>query len=357
LTNPTIYYGTQKPGVFNPSRDVVFKLFAPQTAPFYLICAYAAYDVARLRGQQESIDGLRFKITAIQNINKRIGDPTQRYTEKTFVAVGTFLWFLQAYGNLTEPEFRIQYNGVKQMLRARGGLKSFRDHKALDMTTCWLFLLLSADHVINLQRLLETDFSLDWDTSLELQELSQAAKDMLLLLGNLHLNEFSAFYGHQASQINELRSMLFLRETILYRFLSEDFEIIPIPNRRAIKQSLQLACLLYINLALWEHRRFPDRIILFLSRLHDTVFENDVTSIELLTWNLFRDIDNVPERKWSIVCMQQAAEFLTSGTRELIKILLLLNLAPRRPWGVFSPFPIELYMDRIRGDLARHLTL
>jgi hypothetical protein len=150
--------------------------------------------------------------------------------------------------------------------------------------------------------------------------------------------------------------MLFLREN-LYRFLSEDFEIIPVPGRRAIKQSLQLACLLYINLALWEHWRFPDRIILFLSRLHDTVFENDVTSIELLTWNLFRDIDNVPERKWSIVCMQQAAEFLTSGTRELVKIFLLLNLAPRRPWGVFSPFPIELYMDRIRGDLARHLTL
>jgi hypothetical protein len=111
-----MYFGVQRPQVFNPIRDIVFKLFAPQLTSFHLLCAYAAYNISRLRGEQESIDALQFKIAAIRSINRVIDDPTKRYSQKSFISIATFIWLEQAFGNRTSAEFRIHYNGLRQIL-------------------------------------------------------------------------------------------------------------------------------------------------------------------------------------------------------------------------------------------------
>lgn len=353
-----MYFGVQRPDVFSPPRDIVFKLFSTQTSAFLCLCAYATYNHALLHGQQESIDGLHFKVAALQKINNLIRDPNQRYSLDAYLAAATFLWFLQTFGNLTSRDFRVQFSGVKQILRARGGLESLRDHSLLDISSCWLFLLLSADNAASLRQILSTEPSLDRDTSLELQEISQASQELLRLLGDLqHLNEFPALYGSETSQINALRSLLFSRGTKVYHYLSEDFENLALPKRRGMKQSLQLACLLYFNLTLWEYRYSPKKISFFLSRLHALITEDHIHSIELLIWNLLRDLDGVPERRWAIIKMQQAADFLSPATRELVKMFLLLNLAARKAGDVSCPFPIDLYMGRVRADLGKYLML
>lgn len=362
-----MYFGAQRPQVFNPLRDIVFKIFAPQHTSFYLLCAYAAYNISKLRGEQECPDALRYKIAAIQSINRVIDDPTKRYSERSFISIATFIWLEHGFGTRTSAEFRIHYNGLRQILRARGGLSSFRENWRFHIASPWLFLLLSADHIANFRHILDTQdpTKFDTETALEFGELSQHAQNLLGILADLQRLKIDSssnlFYSsEQSAKVASLRALLFAPGTSVHTFLSQEFLIIPVPKRRSIKETIQLFCLLYLNLAFLDCRHFSSdsssKTLFFLSRLHDEVIETDVTSIEYFTWTLLRDLDGVLERKEKLVWMVQVTELLTGETRKGLKNFLLGNLEPQgRESRGSSSLQIELDLEGIRGELERYL--
>jgi hypothetical protein len=239
------------------------------------------------------------------------------------------------------------------------------------MASSWLFLLLSADHIANFRHVLDTEgpTQFDAETTLELGELSQHAKNLLRLLADLQRlkNDSSStfFYcSEQSANFASFRALLFTPGTPVHTFLSQDFLTILIPKRRSIKQSIQLFCLLYLNLTLLEHchpsSHCPSKTLSFLSRLHTEVLETDVTSIEYLTWTLLRNLDGVPERMEKVVWMVQVAELLSGETSERVRGFLMGNLEPQGTGSRgcrSSSLQIELDLEGIKEELERYLVI
>lgn len=331
-------------------------MFASHRATLYNLFAYTAANMAMLRGDRGSLDSLHHKTLAIQAVNKRLQDPSQQYTDETLVSVATFVWLEQMFG--TPEAFRIHSNALRHMLRRREGLASFKHNRSMDIGFSWLFLLISAKDAADFRLDLTSENRFSHETTIELHEKRKSYIDILTLLSdlqtlNLNIATFSRSRNPCSSEIHRLRTLLFQRGTPIYALLSSDFQVINIPNRRHTKQTVQLFSLLYINLTLFQYRDSPAQAESFLRHLHTNVIENDVVSIELLTWALLRDLDDVPERRWEAVRMQRVLDFLTSGTREMVKMFLLMNLAPPGPRGdAPAAFPIELYIGRIRAEFV-----
>lgn len=316
---------------FNPQRDITFQAVSNHPAAFLTMMAFSSFNMAYLRGGSGALLALKYETAAIRMIGKCIEDSAQRYSDGMATALGGAIVIEHHYGS--QEACRIHFAALEQLLRSRGGGESLIHHPPTDVFVTWVKISCGHEQAASLRSFHN---AYGGDFQIEIKELNQACDDFTRLFNDLRCGtqaiprevSAQAVYAQDELELDILRSTLFGPSTPLHILLSS-----PTERRRAspkyiaVQNSCQLACLLFLNIALFEHQDSPKSGVLFLKNLRveiaRTEFDRNDKSVELLLWVLLRGVEDRPKCKWWVVRLMKIVERLCESTTDLVKTVLL----------------------------------
>ncbi|KAF4436401.1 glucose-methanol-choline (gmc) oxidoreductase [Fusarium austroafricanum] len=124
---------------FNPMRDVWCPLDLSNAASFNALMAHSAAHLARMQGLHESKDALKFKTEAVRIVKVWMDDPELALSDDVLAAVLRLLTYERYWG--TEAEWHIHYNGLSDLITARGGIEALQSNWRLELTTFLVSLM------------------------------------------------------------------------------------------------------------------------------------------------------------------------------------------------------------------------
>ncbi|KAJ3518215.1 hypothetical protein NM208_g14598 [Fusarium decemcellulare] len=124
---------------FNPMRDVWCPLDLSNAASFNAIMAHSAAHLARMQGLHRSKEALKFKAEAVRIVKVWMDDPELALSDDVLAAVLRLLTYERYWG--TEAEWHIHYNGLSDLIAARGGIEALQNNWRLELTTFLVSLM------------------------------------------------------------------------------------------------------------------------------------------------------------------------------------------------------------------------
>ncbi|OOQ86551.1 hypothetical protein PEBR_20798 [Penicillium brasilianum] len=115
----------------SPFRDIWMPLDLSNPASFNAILAHAAAHISETQNKESNSEILRFKIEAIELVNKWLGDPTTSFKDEVFAAVLRLFTFERYRG--TSERSNLHKRGLHQMVEARGGYRTFETNWRLQL--------------------------------------------------------------------------------------------------------------------------------------------------------------------------------------------------------------------------------
>ncbi|KAM0553320.1 hypothetical protein ACHAPJ_007333 [Fusarium lateritium] len=120
-------------------RDVWCPLDLSNAASFNAIMAHAAAHLARMQGFRQSKEALKFKTEAVRIVKVWMDDPELALSDDVLAAVLRLLTYERYWG--TEAEWHVHYNGLSDLIAARGGIESLQSNWRLELTTYLVSLM------------------------------------------------------------------------------------------------------------------------------------------------------------------------------------------------------------------------
>ncbi|RMJ15815.1 hypothetical protein CDV36_004514 [Fusarium kuroshium] len=222
---------------FNPMRDVWCPLDLSNAASFNAIMAHSAAHLARMQGLRQSKEALKFKAEAVRIVQVWMEDPERALSDDVLAAVLRLLTYERYWG--TEAEWHVHYNGLSNLIQARGGIEALQSNWRLELTT-FLVSLMSKP---------------SWfDCSNQIEELSgqHLAARLHPVLGDTDVGTFRAnspeIYSHGTSQFPAIKEALGLLKLHLRQNETGSMRQDPCTD----SEFTRLACLFFICILLQQ---------------------------------------------------------------------------------------------------------
>ncbi|RTE83572.1 hypothetical protein BHE90_001816 [Fusarium euwallaceae] len=138
-TYATMMFDDAHGQAFNPMRDVWCPLDLSNAASFNAIMAHSAAHLARMQGLRQSKEALKFKAEAVRIVQVWMEDPERALSDDVLAAVLRLLTYERYWG--TEAEWHVHYNGLSNLIQARGGIEALQSNWRLELTTFLVSLM------------------------------------------------------------------------------------------------------------------------------------------------------------------------------------------------------------------------
>ncbi|KAI8713776.1 hypothetical protein NCS52_01223200 [Fusarium sp. LHS14.1] len=366
-TYATMMFDDVHSQAFNPMRDVWCPLDLSNAASFNAIMAHSAAHLAGMQGLRQSKEALKFKAEAVRIVQVWMDDPQRALSDDVLAAVLRLLTYERYWG--TEAEWHVHYNGLSNLIQARGGIEALQSNWRLGLTT-FLVSLMSKP---------------SWfDCSNQIEELSSQHLDAHLhpILGdtvNLHrirclwllsfVQDVGTFrvnspdvYAHGTSQYPAIQEALGL----LKQHLRQN-EAGSIRQHVCTKPEFtRLACLFFICILLQQstsnfspasdlsgHRSYDAQLVSYLNMFLDSGRPQWHGSIDNLYAALFTTFDTSARVGLNMEYIRNMTEVMasmTGGVRYGVE-RCLLNILCRTESNGFDVFDEEWTPDSLLSQI------
>jgi Fungal specific transcription factor domain len=296
---PELTFDIAHTGPLNPIRDWVFPLVGDSSAVLHSSLLIGAVNNPSFsHGEKGASRILIQKGKTISLINQGLQKGQAALKDDVLYAVAAIALSEDRLGN--HAACRTHLDGLRHMIKLRGGIKSLRKNAVLCAALMWAEVSVS-NHVVPMAR------------SQSSNEAPRGAKMSNLLMLETRYEEeiFCQFLTRlQRVQLSKRRShlsvdhhtprktdFLFQKGSPLLTMLGDpglDSGVIT-PISRLNAYNCQIACLFYINLMLCDFHGFPHLIAAFLARLSSLVCEHNQKKIpraSLFVWIFVKELEN-----------------------------------------------------------------
>jgi hypothetical protein len=317
---------------YNPIRDAVIPVGMAHPAGIHIILGYSAFSMALFKGEKEPVEALQHKSKAFALINEGLQDPSQRLSDGLLSAVVAAVWLEHRWG--TPESLLTHLDGLNQMLQSRGGPRSIRSNRFLDLTVSWHQILTGSIQASRLKQMGATKPINPCNPGTNIWHYLGMLASLLENLNVwIRLSQDTLPTDPNFDQIhfiNTRREATFGQRGPLYTILSTLTTNEHFQGQAATSQSCRIASLIYLNLVLWEYRNSPESYTSFLQKLNLIFFHTQLDrnrGIEALTWVLIKDLDDKPARKWDVLQLMVVVEILCQESKDRVQGFLLGSLA------------------------------
>ncbi|KAL1965124.1 hypothetical protein VTN77DRAFT_6037 [Rasamsonia byssochlamydoides] len=340
---PSMMYKLSGPNQKNPIMEIFRKFALQDRLPFQAMLAIASKHLASVEGRSESVQSLAHKVQSLQLINKQIRATADGPHDGTIYAVATMA-VIEKWSKDASIE-RMHVKGLALMIRKRGGMRGLRASSPfLEQVLYWVDFSCAPKAIVDASlpwtgavpdslpeklQFLSPDLQLAVPTSTGgqneggLADYLRACEDFLTFFRCLHASEQAILKApfSAPSKMVTRRTNLFHSSSRLYSMLTTlpDYDH-GIRDVRFIDEYTCLACLFYLNVALYEcylHGQNFDEYMEWLDSEIEQLNPTVNPSISALMW-LFLDNGGFPrgepsdegERSWFVSRLLRVAKRL-----------------------------------------------
>jgi hypothetical protein len=333
---PALSFGITETAPTNPIRDWVFPLVgeSPAVLNSSLMIA-AANNPAFSQGEEGANRVLIQKGKTIGLINRALQEHTTAPEDDILYAVASMAVTEDRLGN--QLACQIHLDGLKSMIRLRGGIRSLRKNRTLCGAITWAEVSVSnyAAPLVHSRDDGETSPGPKIST-LSMLEARYEEELFCQFLTKLQRVQFSKRQSHVSANSHLLRltDSLFRKGSSLMTMLGEaDLDpgiITPISRMNA--NNCHVACLLYINFMLCECHGSSQLTAAFLTRLSMLLRKhggNKLPRASLFVWIFVHEMEQVDTGpgeidplEWLIRMIRVARRFTPGSSQMLHRVLL-----------------------------------
>lgn len=344
-------------------RDWIFPLVGENSAILNSsLLIGAANNPAFFHGEQGASRVLAQKGKTINLINQALQSGQAAIKDDIMYAVAATALAEDRLGN--HASCRTHLDGLKHMIRLRGGIKSLRKNSTLCAAIAWAEVSVS-NYATPLQDSNKTPHGAKVSilSMLEAQHEQEIFCRFLTRLQKVQLSRRRNYIsvGHPSQEKPDL---LFRKGSTLLAILGDsdlDSGIIT-PISRMNANNCQLACLFYINFMLCEFHGFPQLTTAFLARLSLLVQQHShdkVPRASLFVWVFVREIDqdhsgisDADRLEW-LIRMIRVARRLTPESSQMLHRAMLESLKIHEPLdaGVRVSNDLGILVSRVEMGL------
>ncbi|KAH8697276.1 hypothetical protein BGW36DRAFT_427242 [Talaromyces proteolyticus] len=366
VTYPAMMYKLSNKPQKNPMMEIFQQFALKDRIPFQAMLAIASKHLASVEGQSESLQSLAHKTQALQLINRNIRDTTDDQIDNFIYAVATMA-VIEKWSKDPSIE-RMHIKGLTLMIRRRGGMRVLKAQKPfLEQVVYWVDFSCAAKAIVGA--------SLPWTGSVpdvpperfrfwlsdqqpraNLKERGcsdylKSCEDFLAFFRCLHAAQKALLEAPcQAPSTTESRRMIpFDRSSRLYCTLTAlpDYDR-GIRDVRFIDEYTRMACLLYLNIALYECYRKQQNFDLYLAWIHSGMQQFSAEpSVSSLMWLILDnggyargDAGDAGERSWLVSRMLRVVkrlEWTQQGTLwDQLRLVMLNFITTQQECGLGS---------------------
>lgn len=339
---PELTFGIEHTAPLNPMRDWVFPQVGVSAAVLHSsLLIGAANNPSFSEGGKGSSRVLIQKGRAISLINQGL--------QKGEAAIKDDIMYAVAATAISEDRLRnydacrTHLDGLKQMIRLRGGIHALRKNSALCAALTWAEVSVS-NHAAPLPRTLHShETSRRADISqLSIAEDRYEEQLFCQFLNRLQNVQLSKRRNHVSVDHHALgkTEFLFRKGSPLLAMLGETDTGVITPNSRMNAYNCQVACLFYINFMLCEVHDNPHLTAAFLVRLSWLVRQHSRTKVpraSLFVWIFLREIEKhdggegeMDRLDW-LIRMVRVARRLSQESVQMLHQALLGSLKTHEP--------------------------
>jgi hypothetical protein len=341
---PELSFGVVHNAPVHPIRDSFFPMIedSPEVLNSSLLIS-AANNPAFSQGERGTTRVLAQKGRTISLINQALQRVQTAIKDGVLYAVAITALAEDRFGN--SASCRTHLDGLKHLIRLRGGMKSVRRNFPLCGTLAWVEISVSnqAEPLAHSQASKETCHAVD-PSSLLILEAQDEEMIFCQFLSKLQRVQLSKRRSHDPVDLHSegKTKFLFRKGSRLLTMLGDadqDSGVIT-PISRMNANNCQLACLFYINLMLCEFDGFPQLTTRFLVRLSSLVHQHGrdkVPRASLFVWVLVREIiqeddgiSEVDRFEW-LIQMIRVARRLSPESSQMLHQALLDSLKTHEP--------------------------
>lgn len=339
FTVPTLSFGITETSPTNPMRDWVFPLVGESTAVLNSsLMIGAANNPVFSQGDEGASRVLVQKGRTIGLINRALQGRSTALEDDILYAVASMALTEDRFGN--QMSCRIHLDGLKNMIRLRGGIRALRKNRPLCGAIAWAEISVSnyAAPLVRSQDDNETPRGpkISILSMLEAQYEQDLFCQFLTKLQRVQLSKRRSHVLTDSHLLGQTHS-LFRKGSSLMIMLGEadlDSGIIT-PISRMNANNCQVACLLYINFMLCESHGSSQLTAAFLARLSTLVRRHGGDQLPragLFVWVFVREMEladtgvgETDPLEWLIQMIRVARRF-TPESSQLLHCVLLESL-------------------------------
>jgi hypothetical protein len=336
ITVPELSFGITESSPTNPMRDWVFPLIGESSAVLNSsLMIGAANNPAFSQGEEGASRVLVQKGKTIGLINRALQGRTTALEDDILYAVASMALTEDRFGS--QMSCRTHLDGLKSMIRLRGGIRSLRKNRALCAAIAWAEVSVSnySAPLAHSQDDNETSRGSKIST-LSMLEVRYEQELFCQFLTKLQRVQLSKRRSHVPTDSHPwgLTDFLFWKGSSLMTMLGEadmDSGIIT-PISRMNANNCQVACLLYINYMLCESHGSSQLTAAFLARLSTLVRKHGGEKLPrpgLFVWVFVREMEQVDagvgeidRLEWLIRMIRVARRFTPESSQLLHRVLL-----------------------------------